>query len=733
MPDDAQTDLRQRVAVLERMLGERTAERDEALAREAVIAMENARLLGELRERTRELEESLEYQTAASDVLKVISRSTSDVQPVLDTVAETAVRLCGADGGGITIREGEVYRYVAANQADAADAEYWETLRQRTIVPGRDSIAGRAALEGRVVHVADILTDPDFALPEVVKFGTRTTFGVPLLREGAVIGAIALSRKRVEPFTERQIELVRTFADQAVIAMENARLLSELQARTRDLEESLEYQTATSDVLKVISRSTFDLEPVLDTLLECASRLCQAESGGVAIREGDVFRFLATRSLDPAWDAVLRARTFASGRETMTGRVALAGEVVHIPDVTTDPDFRLPEMTTLSKIRTQLGVPLRRDGSVVGMLGLARERVEPFTERQIELVRTFADQAVIAVENTRLLTELRESLEQQTATAEVLQVINSSPGELQPVFEAILEKAHTHCGATRGTLFLFDGETFRGVAMHGYPQDMAEQWRRGISVRETSVWEPLLAGAPFSHIADFRLIDDPITRAAAERGGVRTSLLLALRKEGALLGIITCTRGEVRPFSAKEIAFLENFAAQAVIAMDNARLLEEIRQRQAELRVTFDNMGDGVAMFDAELRLAAWNRNFQQILDLPDAFLAQRPSLADYIRHLARTASTARSMSKPKCAGSSKRPADNIRPSARDPTAASSRCGRTRCRAAGSSSSTVTSPSGSGPRPRSAPPATPPRRHCTTCRRRRRACCMRRRWRPWAS
>src|SRR5262249_23624007 len=263
------------------------------------------------------------------------------------------------------------------SSTSAAEPEYWAILRQRTMVPGRESMAALAALEGRVVHVEDISADPDHARPEAVAAGDRTALGVPLLRGGAGLGTINLARQRVQPYTAGQIELVRTLADQAVIAIENARLLGELQARTRELEESLEYQTATSDVLNVISRSTADVQPVLDTVVETAARLCGADSASIYIREGDVYPAVSSSAsaAEPEWWARGRQQTIVPGRDSMAARVLLESKVVHIADISVDPEYTFPGNVASGR-RTMLGVPLLREGAVIGTINLARKRVE---------------------------------------------------------------------------------------------------------------------------------------------------------------------------------------------------------------------------------------------------------------------------------------------------------------------------------------------------------------------
>ena len=350
---------------------------------------------------TRELAEAQEQRAATAEVLKLISRSTFDLQTVLDALVASAVRLCEAERGVVFRREGEFYNSVAYYNYPREFQEFHES---HPITPGRGTAVGRTALEGKTVQIVDILADPEYTFTEAQKLGRgRATLAVPLLREATPIGALALQRTEPRPYTPKQIELVETFAAQAVIAIENTRLLTELR-------QSLQQQTATADVLKVISRSTFDLQTVLDTLLKSAARLCQADHSFIFLREGDVYRCASGSGDIPEWIDYLKQQTIRPGRGTIAARTALEGRTVHIPDVLADPEYTFLEAQRRGGYRTALGVPLLREGISIGVMVLTRPTVRPFEPNHVVLVTTFADQAVIAIENIRLF----ESVEART-------------------------------------------------------------------------------------------------------------------------------------------------------------------------------------------------------------------------------------------------------------------------------------------------------------------------------
>jgi GAF domain-containing protein len=428
--------------------------------------------------------------------------------------------------------------------------------------PTRSSLACRAILDGQIVHIRDL--DAERGIAESIRaLGHKTSLTVPMVRDGRAIGAVSSAAFEVDAFSVSQIELLQTFAEQAVIAISSAETYRELQVRTGDLQESLEYQTATSDVLKVISRSTFDLQPVLDTVAATAVRLCEADLAAT-VRFSGQSRLSPPR---PKFDTVLRQQAFTVDRGTLTGRTALEGRVVHIADVAADPEYARPDVVAVGKLHSSLGVPLLREGVVVGTISLARNRVEPFTERQIALVSTFADQAVIAIENTRLLTEQREALERQTATAEILRVISSSPTDVQPTFDAIAAAATTLSGATSGGGVQFDGSLIHFVAHHGWtaaeldavhgvfplPPGRGSVTARAILTREVGHVADIAADPEFEHMS---LTQD----------GIHTTLSVPMLRDGNAIAAITVTRHEVEPFSDKQIDLLKTFADQAVIA-----------------------------------------------------------------------------------------------------------------------------------------------------------------------
>ena len=564
-----------------------------SFAAQAVIAIENTRLLSELRQRTEDLTESLEQQIATADVLKVISRSTFDLQVVLETLIELAARLCRADKASFRLARDDFFHHVASYGYTAKQHRYM-IEHPVPAKPDRGSTIGRILPEGKAVQIVDTKADPEFRMTNVLGFeNVHTTLGVPLLREGRPIGVLVLMRSRVERFTEKQIELVTTFADQAVIAVENVRLFEAEQQRTRELTESLEQQTATAEVLSVISSSPGELEPVFQAMLENATRICEAKFGTMYFREGDGFRAVAMYGAPPAYVEARLHKLVHPGPNTSLGRAVATKRVVQIEDAFADSansaaDPMRVAAVDLGGVRTLLSVPLLKDNELVGAISIYRQEVRRFTDKQTALVQNFAAQAVIAIENTRLLNELRQSLEQQTATADVLQVISSSPGDLAPVFQSMLENATRICEAKFGSLLSFDGEMFELAAEVGTPPEFGKFMRqRGpFSPVPGSLLERVLQTKRVSHTIDYAA--ESVESPAVRFGGARSTVDVPMLKDGALAGVISIYRQEVRPFSVKQIALLTNFAAQAVIAIENTRLLSELRQSLEQQTATAD-------------------------------------------------------------------------------------------------------------------------------------------------
>ena len=554
----------------------------------------------------RERDEALEQQTAISDILRVISNSPSDVQPVLDSVAEHAARICEAHVVDIAIVDNEAFRIAASF------GEFGRHSSEESLPLDRSTVTGRSICDLEPVHVADVQNaSAEFPLGRemAIKFGHRTILSVPLMREGRALGAILVRRTEVRPFEQKHISLLTTFADQAAIAIENVRLFEAEQQRTRELTESLQQQTATADVLKVISSSRGELEPVFKALLENGARLCGASYAGMWLREADAFRCVAVHGvLSGYWET---GALFRPEPDAPISRAAKTKQPFQIANIRASQFYRDGNPLAVSAVKAGLqavlAVPMLKENDFVGAIVIYSKEARPFTDKQIELLENFGSQAVIAIENARLLNELRErtddltgrtadlteALEQQTATSEVLQVISSSPGDLQPVFETMLQKAVSICDAKFGNIYRWDGEFLHLLAAHNTPPALAEV-RKHSPLRPSSLIQRVLEAKTAAHVVDLAVDPDYVERrapgavAAVELGGVRTFLSVPMLQENELIGSFSLYREEVRPFTDKQIELVTNFAAQAVIAIENARLLNETKEALERQTATAD-------------------------------------------------------------------------------------------------------------------------------------------------